>query len=170
MTDSGLAFLSADKSKNPDTPRSLRAPERLFDSPLDQTIDIWSFGCLVYELLTGYALFPVMPGEHDDGHILRIIDQLGPLPERLFSQWGRSHKYYRPNGEHFNSAVDGPLTELFNNDSFATSFHKAKACEMDDNEEESVVDMLRQILRYEQEKRPSAKELLSHPWFADNDA
>lgn len=110
MIDSGLAFLSADiSSNNPDTPRCLRAPERLFDLPLDQTIDIWIFGCLVYELLTGYALFPAMPGEHDDDHILMIINQLGPLPERLFSQWGRSHKYYRPNGEHFNSTVDGPL-------------------------------------------------------------
>ena len=170
MINSGLAFLSADISKNPDTPRCLRAPERLFDSPLDQTIDIWSFGCLVYELLTGCALFPVMPGEHDDGHILRIIDQLGPLPERLFSQWGRSHMYYRSNGEQFNSMVDGPLIELFKGDPFATRFHKAKACEIDDNEEESVIDMLRQILRYEPEKRPCAEELLSHPWFADNDA
>lgn len=170
MIDRRLAFLSGDISKNPDTPRSLRAPERLFDSPLDQSVDIWSFGCLVYELLTGYALFLVMPGEHDDGHILRIIDQLGPLPERLFSKWGRSHKYYRPNGEHFNSSIDGRRIELFNNDSYATSFHKRKAPEIDDNEEASVIDMLTQILRYEQGKRPSAKELLSHTWFADNDA
>ena len=33
-----------------------------------------------------------------------------------------------------------------------------------------MIDMLRQILRYEPEKRPSAEELLSHPWFADNGA
>ena len=113
-------------------------------------------------MLTGYALFPVMPGEYDDSHILRIIDQLGPLPERLFSKWGRSHKYYRPNGEHFNSSIDGRRIELFNNDSYATSFHKRKAPKIDDNEEASVIDMLTQILRYEQGKQPSAKELLSH--------
>lgn len=78
--------------------------------------------------------------------------------------------YYRSNGEQFNSMVDGPLIQWFKGDSFATRFHKAKACEKDDNEEESVIDMLRQILRYEPEKRPCAEELLSHPWFADNDA
>lgn len=103
-----------------------------------------------------------MPGKHDDGHILSIIDELRPLPERLFSQWGRSHMYYRSNGEQFNSMVDGPLIELFKCDSVATRFHKEKACEIDDNEEESVIDMLRQILRYEPEKRPCAEELLSH--------
>ena len=111
----------------------------------------------------------MMPGEHDDVHILQIIDQLGPLPERLFSQWGQSHKYYRPNGERFNSMVSGPIG-LYESDSFATSFHQRKGCEIDDKEEESVIDMLRKILRYEQEKRPCAKELLSHPWFADHDA
>lgn len=92
MIDPRLVFLSGNISKNPDTPKSLRAPKRLFGSPLDQTIDIRSFGCLLYELLTGYSLFHVMPDEHDDGHILEIIDQLGPLPERLFSKWGQFHK------------------------------------------------------------------------------
>lgn len=113
-----------------------------------------------------------MPGEHDDVHILQIIDQQGLLPERLFSKWGRSHKYYRPNGEHFNSNIEAPPIELSKYDSFATTFHETKAPEIDDNEEESVIDMLTRILKYEQEKRPSAKELLSHPWFADstNDA
>ena len=170
MINSGLAFKSADISKNPDTPRCLRAPERLFDSPLDQTIDIWSFGSLVYELLTGLALFPVMPDEHDDSYILRLIDQLGALPDRLFSQWDRSHLYFRSNGERFNSMVDQSFIGMFKGCPYATRFHKEKAYGIDDKEEGSVIEMLRQILRYETEKRPSAEELLSHPWFADNGA
>lgn len=30
-----------------------------FATPLDQSVDIWSFCCLVYELLTGIASFPI---------------------------------------------------------------------------------------------------------------
>lgn len=87
MVNPDLAFKSEDISKNPESPNSLHAPQRPFDSPLDQTIDIWSFACLVYELLTGCALFRVMPDDRDDCHILMIINQLGPLPDLLFSQW-----------------------------------------------------------------------------------
>lgn len=168
MFNCGLASRFEEKSKNPYTPSGLRAPERIFKCPLYQTIDIWSFGCLAYELLTGRELFPLMPGEGDDTHILMIIDQLGPLPERLFSQWDRSHRYFRSNGEHFNSIVDGPDIELFHYDSYAARFHAEKLREFDDNEEETVIDTLGQILGYEPEKRPSAEVLLSHPWFADN--
>lgn len=48
-----------------------------------------------------------------------------------------------------------------------TNFHTEKLRQLDDNEEGSVIDMLRQILRYELEERPSAEELLSQ-WFADD--
>lgn len=96
-----------------------------------------------------------------------IADQLGPLAERLLSKWDQSHRYFRSNGEQFNSMVEGP-EKLLSAVSFATHFHELKPCEMDANEAESVVDMLKQILRYDTEKRPSAEELLSHPWFADN--
>ena len=78
--------------------------------------------------------------------------------------------YFRSNGEQFNSMVDEPHMRLLKDDSLATRFLKEKSFEIDNNEEESVIDMLRQIIRYVPEKRPSAKELLSHPWFADNGA
>ena len=58
--------------------------------------------------------------------------------------------------------VDEPHMRLLKDDSLATRFHN--------NEGESVIYMLRQIIRYVPEKRPSAKELHSHPWFADNGA
>lgn len=124
----------------------------------------------MYELLTGLALFPVFPGDHVDAQILSIIDQLESLSARLFSQWGRSHMYYRSNGEQFNSVVDEPRVELEKDVPFETCFHREKACDIDDKEEASVMDLLRQILRYEPQEWPRAEELLSHPWFTDNGA
>ena len=167
LFNSDLAFTFGDTSKNPETPQCLRAPERIFGNPLDQSIDIWSFGCLMFELLTAMSLFPIMPGQGKDHHILMMVDALGPLPERLLSQWDQAHRYFRSNGEQFNSMVDGPDIELLPPDSLETLFHREKRCEFDAGEEESVIDILKQILRYEPEKRPSAEKLLSHPWFAD---
>lgn len=122
----------------------------------------------MYELLTGVPLFPIMPNEDDDSHILMLIDQIEPLPERMLSQWENSNRYFRSNGQHFNAIVDGSDIESLHIYTLETLFRHEKRCEIDANEEESVIDMLKQILRYDPEKRPSAEELLSHPWFADN--
>ncbi len=117
----------------------------------------------MFELLTRVPLFPVMPDEGDDSHILMMIRPLGPLPERLLSQWDQASRYFQSNGEQFNSMVDGPDIEFFPPD----SLEPVKTVVDLTLRGRTVIDILKQILRYEPEKRPSAKELLSHPWFAD---
>lgn len=75
-----LAFKSDSLSKDPVTPVGLRAPELILKAPFEHTIDVWSFGCLVYELLTGTPLFPVanVGGQNkdscDDDHLLQMTD------------------------------------------------------------------------------------------------
>jgi serine/threonine protein kinase len=67
-------------------------------------IDIWSFGCLVFELLKGVPLFQLSPiGDSkesvDDDHLIQFTDVIAPLPESLFVEWSRAARYYGPNGE-----------------------------------------------------------------------
>lgn len=103
MFNSDLAFEFDDTSKNSDTPDILRAPERIFGVPLEQS--------------TGIALFPIhcMSQEQtDDCHLLLMICQLGPLPKLFISHWPRFQIYFRPNRGQFNSMVDGSKTLLFN--------------------------------------------------------
>ena len=38
--------------------RFYRAPEIILGLPYDHGIDMWSFGCILAELYTGYPLFP----------------------------------------------------------------------------------------------------------------
>ena len=38
--------------------RFYRAPEVILGLPYDTAIDMWSFGCILAELFTGYPLFP----------------------------------------------------------------------------------------------------------------
>jgi serine/threonine protein kinase len=47
------------------TPVALRAPELILSQPFGSGIDIWSFGCLMFEFLTGRTLFAVMLLGHD---------------------------------------------------------------------------------------------------------
>lgn len=63
------------------------------------SIDIWSFGCLAFELLTGSNLFMVSrmiaDGETlDDLHLIQLTEIIGPLPEQEFHAWRRGSCYF----------------------------------------------------------------------------
>ena len=163
------ACKSNNVSKDPVTPVGLRAPELILKTPFDHNIDIWSFGCLLYYFLTGMPLFPVDNGgqkldDCDDDHFLQMTDYLGPLPQHMISQWSRSSKYFRDNGELFNTMISGPpginrfgpVEELFKQN---------KSDEISEEKEHLVLDLLRSVLRYEPKERPSAEDILKHPWF-----
>jgi serine/threonine-protein kinase SRPK3 len=74
------------------TPAALRAPEIVLGSDINHKIDMCSFGCLLYEFLTGNMSFHVsnltdLPQEeNDDGHLLQMIDMLGQPPSEMFTK------------------------------------------------------------------------------------
>ena len=78
---------------------AFRAPETILRQPADEKIDIWSFGCLVYEVITGTQLFDVdslrddEEEEMDDDHLIAMRDILGELPEGIMRLWPRSRKW-----------------------------------------------------------------------------
>lgn len=90
------------------TPVALRAPEIILKRPVDESIDIWSFGCLIYELLTGNRLFSVYlirddeVDDTDDDHLLELNDILGDLPDDMMAAWTRSEMWFGPNRERLN--------------------------------------------------------------------
>ena len=55
--------------------RFYRAPEVILGLPYGTPIDMWSFGCILDELLTGYPLFP---GERNNDARRR---RSSPMPE-----------------------------------------------------------------------------------------
>lgn len=98
-------FLTALPQK-PLTPSGLRPPELVLTGAVDKSLDIWSFGCLVFELVTGRPLFCVpwsdTKAEENDDHLLSLISTLGPLPDDLYSRWTTSSLYFTPERKLFN--------------------------------------------------------------------
>lgn len=115
------AFWANDPPESTVTPIALRAPELIFKESFNSSIDIWSFGCLIYEILTGVQLFNVysiggeFKDEADDDHLLDLNDVIEPLPDSWLSKWPRSHKYFGPNRERMmpESVVYGHTAEDF---------------------------------------------------------
>ena len=60
-----------------------RAPEVLLGLPFGPPIDMWSFGCVLAELVTGSALFI---GKNRRELLTKMANLLGPLPVAVFAK------------------------------------------------------------------------------------
>lgn len=176
------------------TPVALRAPEIILRDVAGPAIDIWSFGCLLYEYLTGQPLFEIPPlpsgldEVRDDDHLIQLSEILGPIPLHFLQKWPRADRYFDLNGQrkpaagnpielHFRARLgrNSKSAEEFVSppaplDPLEKLFHKNKPLEFDDdseNEENTIVALLRSILRYDPHDRPSASDLLEHIWFKE---
>ncbi|KAJ2852867.1 serine/threonine protein kinase, CMGC, dual-specificity, partial [Coemansia erecta] len=63
--------------------RFYRAPEVILGLPYGTGIDVWSLGCIVAELLTGYPLFP---GENEREQLACVVEVLGPPPAYMLER------------------------------------------------------------------------------------
>ncbi|KAF2963603.1 hypothetical protein GQX73_g9961 [Xylaria multiplex] len=172
LSDMGDAYFFSRLPTKPVIPTGLRAPELVLSGAVNNTFDIWSFGCLVFELITGWPLFCVpwskSQVEVDDDHLLQLTARLGPLPDELYRQWKTSSLYFTPQRELYNCEVGGvkegaePL--VLEQYSVEEYFDQAKP-DVDDEEATEIKFLIRRILQYDPTKRPSSAEILQDPWF-----
>ncbi|OQD84587.1 hypothetical protein PENANT_c012G05075 [Penicillium antarcticum] len=57
IIDLGESFLNTKAPKTLHTPLPLRAPEVIFQYRVDYRVDLWSLGCMLFELFTGQPPF-----------------------------------------------------------------------------------------------------------------
>ncbi|XP_036363387.1 dual specificity tyrosine-phosphorylation-regulated kinase 2-like [Octopus sinensis] len=75
--------------------RFYRAPEVILGGKYGMPIDIWSLGCILAELLTGYPLFP---GEDEGDQLACIIEMLGMPPQKLLDHSKRARNFISSKG------------------------------------------------------------------------
>ncbi|KAI9612384.1 hypothetical protein KEM48_004115 [Puccinia striiformis f. sp. tritici PST-130] len=83
--------------------RQYRSPEAIIGAPWGRRVDIWSAGCMLFELLTGDYLFNpdaiAKRYSKDDDHIAQVIELLGPFPVEFALSGKFSHDIFNRRGK-----------------------------------------------------------------------
>ncbi|KAH7083791.1 putative serine protein kinase [Paraphoma chrysanthemicola] len=174
LSEFGSAFRTSQPPTKAVTPIALRAPEIILKQPIGPGIDIWCFGCLMFEFLTGRTLFAVGVygndqkdrDDADDDHLIQFIDIIRPLPDSVMAAWSRAHNWYDDEGQRLQPYSD---EEPFIHGSLQDMFARNKLPEIYEVEENVLVALMGSILEYDPKQRPGAEQLLMHPWFSKTD-
>ncbi|XP_039513694.1 mitogen-activated protein kinase 14A isoform X1 [Pimephales promelas] len=144
ILDFGLARHTDDEMTGYVATRWYRAPEIMLNwMHYNMTVDIWSVGCIMAELLTGRTLFPGT--DHIDQLKLIMLLVGTPGPELLMKISSESARTY------INSLPQLPKRN------FADVFIGANPL---------AVDLLEKMLVLDTDKRITAAEALAHTYFA----
>lgn len=174
---------------------ALRAPEVVLWTSFDHKIDIWSFGCYLFEIFTGLPLFAlppfflIAPGDddhpdqtkndhdltpeddherNDDDHLLQMFSNLGLLPRAMFEKWPRRRRYFDANMDIVRTDVGPsriPLGPIYIGATLEQRLKDSWPRGRAAGEREGLVRVLRWALEYDPIDRPSATELLTLDWF-----
>ncbi|KAF5358128.1 hypothetical protein D9756_001162 [Leucocoprinus leucothites] len=139
-------------------PSILRAPEVTLKYPWSSTIDIWTVGCLLFELLTERQLFEQDTENYSNElHLQHIEECLGPFPHEFLQACEDENKYFDENGT---------LLQL-NGDFQPTSLEAILGSlgAMDENDIPGAAAFMRRCLTLDPRLRPSAQELLKDSWL-----
>lgn len=74
--------------------RFYRAPEIILGVDYSYPIDMWSFGCIMCELLTGS---PIFPGDSEIQQVGIMVQMLGNPPKSLLDR-ARRKKFFDESG------------------------------------------------------------------------
>lgn len=139
--------------------REYRAPEAILGIEYSSSADIWSFACIVFELLTNTFLFKPRKTEEygkNDDHLALMIETLGKFPKNLALSGKKSRKYFNKNGQLIR--IKG-IKEYKIKDILIHDFH------FDVKEAEEIEEFLLPMLEYDPRKRIDAQTALESKWL-----
>ncbi|ODQ78494.1 hypothetical protein BABINDRAFT_65165 [Babjeviella inositovora NRRL Y-12698] len=161
IADLGNACWTKKHFTNDIQTRQYRSPEVLLGAAWGCSADVWSFACLIFELITGDYLFDPHSGNSygkDDDHIAQIIELMGPIPDNLLNT-GRHVR------EFFNSR--GQLRKISKLKPWGLQLVLTEKYKFSDLDAAEITDFLSPMLNLSPEKRADAGGMVNHPWLSD---
>ncbi|KAF9465238.1 kinase-like domain-containing protein [Collybia nuda] len=144
----------------------MRAPEIVLGHQWNEKVDIWSFGCTIYEILTGKHLFKVRPDEireisYDSEHLLLMnMVSRSDFPLHMIKRSTNAHRYFHIDG----TPIVGRYAFEAHTDVLASNIAQARPS-MTKVDLAAVTVFIRACLILDPDKRPGAAQLRADPFL-----
>ncbi|KAJ5824273.1 hypothetical protein N7447_006613 [Penicillium robsamsonii] len=158
IIDFGESFLHTAPPETLHTPLSLRAPEVIFQDHIDYRVDLWSMGCMLFELFVGQPPFDtflitptILVGQMRE----MVTDE---LPERWQDKW----KAMMKTGDTMATESTGPNLQEWLEEVY---FDGPLSPDLTREDIVRLGQIVRRLLHFEPSVRASARQVLNDPWF-----
>ncbi|XP_076678628.1 CDC like kinase darkener of apricot isoform X5 [Andrena cerasifolii] len=154
LIDFGSATFDHEHHSTIVSTRHYRAPEVILELGWSQPCDVWSIGCILFELYLGITLFQT----HDNREHLAMMERiLGTIPHRMARKTKTKYFYHGKldwdEKSHAGRYVRDNCKPL----------HRCMLS--DDEEHRQLFDLVQKMLDYEPSQRIVLKDALAHPFF-----
>ncbi|XP_052868612.1 dual specificity tyrosine-phosphorylation-regulated kinase 2 isoform X2 [Anopheles cruzii] len=133
--------------------RFYRSPEVILGYPYGKSIDMWSLGCILAELYTGYPLFP---GENEVEQLACIMEILGVPPNDVFQLATRKRLFFDSRG------VPRCITNSKGRKRKPGSKTLSQALRCNDT---VFIDFVSKCLEWDPHKRMTPEQAARHEWL-----
>ncbi|KAE8246768.1 hypothetical protein A4X13_0g5634 [Tilletia indica] len=133
--------------------RFYRSPEVILGMNYHTAIDIWSLGCIIAELYTGYPLFP---GENEQEQLACIMEVLGVPDRYLIDRSSRKKLFFDSSGS------PRPVVNSKGKRRRPATKSLAQVLKCND---ELFIDFISKCLVWDPERRIKPDPALRHPWI-----
>ncbi|KAH9826168.1 Dual specificity protein kinase pom1 [Teratosphaeria destructans] len=135
--------------------RFYRSPEVILGSSYGLGIDMWSLGCILAELWTGY---PIFPGENEQEQLACIMEIFGPPDRHLVERCTRKKLFF--------DSVGKPRVTVSSKGRRRRPSSKTlqQALKTDDD---AFTDFVARCLRWDPDRRMKPAEAISHPFITN---
>ncbi|KGO77099.1 hypothetical protein PITC_024550 [Penicillium italicum] len=157
IIDFGESFLYTTVPQTLHTPLPVRAPEVIFQDHIDYRVDLWSMGCMLFELFVGqppFDTFLITPTI-----LVAQMQEMASdeLPERWHEKWETMKSSDDEPTESTAPDLQEWLEELY--------FNSAQIPDLTRQDIVRLGRIIGKLLRLEPSARASAKQVLDDPWF-----
>ena len=133
--------------------RFYRSPEVILGMSYGMPIDMWSIGCILAELFTGY---PIFPGENEQEQLACIMEVFGPPEKHLIEKSSRKKLFFDSMGKpRLTVSSKGRRRRPSSKD-----LRQALKCD-----DEAFLDFIARCLRWDPARRLSPQDASKHEFI-----